>query len=272
MQIIARNCYFGRYGAVEKVIISSKHTSYTAKNSHVQAFVTYRNELDTAFAIAALRDLAHHRSCQLKVHYGTSRYCPQFIEDKECHHPNCYFNHRLRENHKHKNALCGTVEGQYDRAYDLIAANLEYFVEKEYQEFKNREKMHKEVACLCARTKEAIAFPSCKEVLQKLIADGCLAQTEYDAAKAKIKSNHQAQRQRCTSLQVQNKENKAVEGKPENSSPSRKPQETAALSLQSSPISLHSSPLSLPATNEALFPALPIKSPETLTTVHDQHS
>jgi hypothetical protein len=176
----------------------------------VQAFITYRSELDTAFAIAALRDLQHHRHCQLKVHYGTSRYCPQFIVGKDCQHPNCYFNHRLRENHEHKDKLPATVEGQYDRAYDIIADNLEYFVEKEYQEFKNREKMHKEVPCLCGKGKENVTFPSCKEVLQRLIADGCLAQTHYDAAKAKIKSNHQAQRQRCTSLQVQNKENKAV--------------------------------------------------------------
>ncbi len=98
---------------MQKVIISSKHTSYTAKSLHIQAFVTYHNERDTAFAIVALRDLRHHGFRMLKVHYGTSRYCPHFIDGKECHHSNCYFNHRLRDNHAHKDSLKATVEGQY---------------------------------------------------------------------------------------------------------------------------------------------------------------
>jgi hypothetical protein len=151
------------------VIISSKHTSYAPKSHHVQAFVTYKNELDTAFAIAALRDLRHHGFRTLKVHYGTSRYCPHFIEGKDCQHTNCYFNHRLRENHAHKDTLKGTVEEQYERAYGIIGDNLEYFVEKEYQEFKNRDKIDKEVACQCGKWKDPITFPSCKEILQRLI-------------------------------------------------------------------------------------------------------
>jgi hypothetical protein len=87
---------------VDKIIISSKHDSFTNKNKNVQAFVTYRNELDAAWAIAAIRDLSHHQHLTVKVHYGTSRYCPKFILGQECPHKACFFNHKLRDNHEHK--------------------------------------------------------------------------------------------------------------------------------------------------------------------------
>ena len=52
-QIVSRNCYFGRYGKVQKSIFTKgKHPN---KKTHL-AFITYENELDAAIAIVVLID------------------------------------------------------------------------------------------------------------------------------------------------------------------------------------------------------------------------
>ena len=52
-QIVSRNCYFGRYGKVQKSIFNKG--KYHNKKSHL-AFITYENELDAAIAIVVLID------------------------------------------------------------------------------------------------------------------------------------------------------------------------------------------------------------------------
>lgn len=43
-----------KYGPVKQVIISSEHSTFVSHNEAVQAYVTYENKLDAAFAIAVL--------------------------------------------------------------------------------------------------------------------------------------------------------------------------------------------------------------------------
>jgi hypothetical protein len=83
----------------------------------------------------------------VKIHYGTSRYCNRFMQGLDCTVRSCYFNHQLREKHEHKELLAETVGDQFQRAYALIEANLPYFVQKEYQEFKNRDRFEDSVMC-----------------------------------------------------------------------------------------------------------------------------
>ena len=125
--------------------------------------------------------------------------------------------------------------------------------------------MDKEVACQCGKWKDPITFPSCKEVFQRLIEEGTIGKQDYDIAKAKIKSKHQAMRQRCTSLQTQNKENKIAEEKIETSSPLKKPQETTPLAPSFSSATPSSKPIFSEDKKEDIFPPPQQEIPSSLT-------
>ncbi len=99
----------------------------------------------------------------------------------------CYFNHKYRTEHRHKSELKNLVEEQYSRVYRLINENLEYFVRKEYEEFKNKLKIKKPIKCHCYGEAKDIIFPSFKATFEKLIQQGKISPKRYEEVKNKIK-------------------------------------------------------------------------------------
>jgi hypothetical protein len=80
------------------------------------------------------------------------------------------------------------VEEQYERVYRVINENLEYFVRKEYEEFKNKGKIAKPKKCYCYGDSKDINFPSFKATFEKLIQQGKVGSKRYEEIKKKIKA------------------------------------------------------------------------------------
>lgn len=80
------------------------------------------------------------------------------------------------------------MEGQYERVYRVINENLEYFVRKEYEEFKNKGRIAKPKKCYCYGDSKDINFPSFKATFEKLIQQGKVPSKRYEEIKKNIKA------------------------------------------------------------------------------------
>lgn len=72
------------------------------------------------------------------------------------------------------------VDEQYERVYRVINDNLEYFVRKEYEDFKNRYRIAKPIKCYCYGDSKDINFPSFKSTFEKLIQQGRVSSKRYE--------------------------------------------------------------------------------------------
>ena len=88
--------YFGQYGVIKKILLSSKTNTGTNKKTF-SVYVTYSNEVEASLAILAVDSLLIEGKL-IRAFFGTTKYCNNFLNNKPC--PNeekCMFLHKLVE-------------------------------------------------------------------------------------------------------------------------------------------------------------------------------
>ena len=86
--------YFGQYGSIQKILLSSKTNSETNKKTF-SIYITYSNEREASFAILAVDSLLIEGKL-IRAFFGTTKYCNYFLNNSIC--PNedkCMFLHKL---------------------------------------------------------------------------------------------------------------------------------------------------------------------------------
>ena len=93
IDILRTKKFFGRYGKVLRVFISSKFNPDNKKVFSV--YVTYSNEIEAAFAILCVDSLLIQGKI-IRAFFGTTKYCSHFLNNKKCENlDNCMFLHQL---------------------------------------------------------------------------------------------------------------------------------------------------------------------------------
>ena len=85
--------YFGQYGKIQKILLSSKINETNKKTFSV--YITYSNEKEASFAILAVDSLLIEGKL-VRAFFGTTKYCNYFLNNSFC--PNedkCMFLHKL---------------------------------------------------------------------------------------------------------------------------------------------------------------------------------
>ena len=88
--------YFGQYGNIKKILLSSKTNTGTNKKTF-SIYVTYSNEVEASLAILAVDSLLIEGKL-IRAFFGTTKYCNYFLNNNRC--PNeekCMFLHKLVE-------------------------------------------------------------------------------------------------------------------------------------------------------------------------------
>ena len=86
--------YFGQYGKIEDILLSSKTNNVTNKKTF-SVYITYSNEKEASFAILSVDSLLIEGKL-VRTFFGTTKYCNYFLNNKPC--PNedkCMFLHEL---------------------------------------------------------------------------------------------------------------------------------------------------------------------------------
>jgi hypothetical protein len=86
--------YFGQYGKIQKILLSSKTNTETNKKTF-SVYITYSNEKEASFAILAVDSLLVEGKL-IRAFFGTTKYCNYFLNNSFC--PNedkCMFLHKL---------------------------------------------------------------------------------------------------------------------------------------------------------------------------------
>ena len=86
--------YFGQYGKIKKILLSSKTNTETNKKTF-SIYITYSNEKEASFAILAVDSLLIEGKL-IRAFFGTTKYCNYFLNNTYC--PNedkCMYLHKL---------------------------------------------------------------------------------------------------------------------------------------------------------------------------------
>ena len=86
--------YFGQYGKIKKILLSSKVNNETNKKTF-SVYITYSNEKEASFAILAVDSLLIEGKL-IRAFFGTTKYCNYFLNNTYC--PNeekCMYLHKL---------------------------------------------------------------------------------------------------------------------------------------------------------------------------------
>jgi len=84
--------YFGQYGAIKNLIISTK-TNPDNKRKSYSAYITYSNKIEASLAILCVDSLMIKGKI-IRVFFGTNKYCNYFLKNEICQNDNeCPFLH-----------------------------------------------------------------------------------------------------------------------------------------------------------------------------------
>lgn len=84
-ELLKREDYFGQYGLVKKVIVNKQKgvKNSNSKELFYSGYITYENETEATLAILSL-DGHQINNQEIKVRFGTTKYCTFFLNNKTC--------------------------------------------------------------------------------------------------------------------------------------------------------------------------------------------
>jgi len=86
--------YLGQYGSIVKCVVNKQGVHSTSNNPTCSAHVTYNTEEESSLCIKACNGFEIHGK-ELKMYFGTTKYCSYFSRGIACPKPNCPFLHKL---------------------------------------------------------------------------------------------------------------------------------------------------------------------------------
>ena len=93
-ELLQMNEYFGQFGIIKKIVVSTKEEELTKKKSN-SAYITFSNNKEAALAILSI-DSTNINGNFVRAFFGTSKYCIHFLNNMECvNKEKCMFIHNL---------------------------------------------------------------------------------------------------------------------------------------------------------------------------------
>ena len=93
-ELLQMNEYFGQFGIIKKIVVSTKEEELTKKRSN-SAYITFSNNKEAALAILSI-DSTNINGNFVRSFFGTSKYCMHFLNNMECiNKEKCMFIHNL---------------------------------------------------------------------------------------------------------------------------------------------------------------------------------
>ncbi len=93
-ELLQMNEYFGQFGIIKKLVVSTKEEELTKKRSN-SAYITFSNNKEAALAILSI-DSTNINGNFVRAFFGTSKYCIHFLNNMECvNKEKCMFIHNL---------------------------------------------------------------------------------------------------------------------------------------------------------------------------------
>ena len=93
-ELLQMNEYFGQFGIIKKIVVSTKEDELTKKKSN-SAYITFSNNKEAALAILSI-DSTNINGNFVRAFFGTSKYCIHFLNNMECvNKEKCMFIHNL---------------------------------------------------------------------------------------------------------------------------------------------------------------------------------
>ena len=97
IDILQSKEYFGQYGKILNVLISSK-VNRDNNRPTFSAYITYSNKIEAACAILCVDSLLIQGKI-IRAFFGTTKYCSYFLNNKKCKNSdNCMFLHQFGDN------------------------------------------------------------------------------------------------------------------------------------------------------------------------------
>ena len=94
-EVLSRKEYFGQFGTIIKIMISSKEDEITKKKTN-SAYITYSSNKEAALAILSV-DSTNIENNFVRAFFGTSKYCIHFLNNTECiNKEKCMFIHSVQ--------------------------------------------------------------------------------------------------------------------------------------------------------------------------------
>jgi len=94
-EILKKPEYFGQYGKIAKIVLNRSQTAGgDVRRASASAYVTFAHKEDTLACILAL-DGFYMEGRNIRVSYGTSKYCSAFIKNVRCNNPECTYLHQM---------------------------------------------------------------------------------------------------------------------------------------------------------------------------------
>ena len=140
IDILQSKEYFGQYGKILNVLISSK-VNRDNNRPTFSAYITYSNEIEAACAILCVDSLLIQGKI-IRAFFGTTKYCSYFLNNKKCKNSdNCMFLHQFGDN---KDIIIDdNMIFTYDDHINLAKKLIDYYSPKIKNEILNMEKPKK---------------------------------------------------------------------------------------------------------------------------------
>ena len=90
--ILSSKEYFGQFGKITKIMISSKNDEISKKKSN-SAYITFSNKEEASYAILSVDSIIIEGNL-VRAFFGTTKYCIHFLNNIECYNKDkCMFLH-----------------------------------------------------------------------------------------------------------------------------------------------------------------------------------
>lgn len=87
--------HFGQYGNIIKVVVNRKKSDSSGRGDSAVAYITFERPSQAAAAIAAVDNVVIDGR-QLRASYGTTKYCHQFLQGRQCNSADCLYLHEVQ--------------------------------------------------------------------------------------------------------------------------------------------------------------------------------
>ena len=96
-EILKSNEYFGQYGKIKNIVLSSKMNSDSNKEVY-SVYITYKNKIEASCTILCVDSLLINGKI-IRAFFGTTKYCSYFLENRICQSSKkCAYLHQLVSN------------------------------------------------------------------------------------------------------------------------------------------------------------------------------